>query len=145
MNSCHFGNICSLLLFPPPSILIPGHLFCMSQRHTHNFSLHLTETMPAEKMNKKYSVFMVPLPPATKQPATWKLKLAPYSLYVVDPWINGSGRNLVQGQRRAQFWTAILLTVMMEEISTVCPSGAWRAQIVISEQSALMCLPRSMF
>lgn len=88
MNSCPFGNTCRLLLLffflLSFSILIPGHLFCMSQTHTHNFSLHLTETMPAEKMNKKYSVFMIPLSPAAKQPAMWKLKLAPYSLYVVD-------------------------------------------------------------
>lgn len=42
-----------------------GHLFCMSQTHTRNFSLQLTETMPAEKMKKKYSVFMIPLPLAS--------------------------------------------------------------------------------
>lgn len=37
----------------------------MSQTQTHNFSLQLTETKPTEKMNKKYSVFMIPVPPAS--------------------------------------------------------------------------------
>lgn len=145
MNSCHFGNICSLLLFFffPASILIPGHLLCMSQTHTHNFSLWRRETMPAEKMNKEYSVFMIPLPPAAKQPARWKLELALHSLYVIDTWISISGSDSVEGQRRAQFGTAVHLTVLPEEISTLCPSDAWAAQLVSTKQSTLpMYLPR---
>jgi len=100
MNSCHFGNICSLLLFLFFFffILIPGHLFCMNQTHIPNFSLQLTETMPAEKMNKEYSVFMIPLPPAAKYPAMRKLKLAPYSLYVVDLWISEVGATPWKGR-----------------------------------------------
>lgn len=124
MNSCHFGNICSLLLFLFLKILIPGHLFCMSQTHTHNFSLQLTGTMPAEKMNKEYSVLRIPLPPAAKYLAMWKLKLAPYSLYVVNPWISVSGSDSVGGQRRAQFRTATHLIFLPEEISTLCPGDA---------------------
>ena len=115
----------------------------MSQTHTHNFSLQLTETVPAEEMNKEYSVFMMPLPPAAKQPAMWKLRLAPYSLYVVDPWISVSGSDSMEGQRRAQFRTAIHLIVSPEGISTLCPGDAWTAQAVSTEWSVLpTCLPR---
>lgn len=99
--------------------------------------------MPAEKMNKEYSVFMIPLPPAAKQPARWKPKLSPYSLYVVDPWISISGSDSVEGQKRVQFRTAIHLSVLPEEISTLCPGDVPTAQAVSTEQSPLpTCLPR---
>lgn len=67
MNSCHFGNICSLLLFFFSFfffsflILIRGHLSYLSQTQTHNFPPQLTEIIAVKKMNMEYSVFMIPL------------------------------------------------------------------------------------
>lgn len=80
--------------------------------------------MPAEKVNKKYSLFMIPLPLS----AMWMLQLAPQNPYVVDPWISISGSDSTEGQRRAQFRTTIHLTVLLEEISTLCPGDAQTAQ-----------------
>lgn len=86
---------------------------------------------------------MIPLPPAAKQPAIWKLKLAPYRLCVVDSQISISGSKSMEGQRKAQFRTAIHLIVLLEEISMLCPGDAGTAQAVNTERSTLpMCLPK---
>lgn len=49
----------------------------------------------------------------------------------------------MEGQRKAQFRTAIHLIVLLEEISMLCPGDAGTAQAVNTERSTLpMCLPK---
>lgn len=65
----------------------------------------------------------------------WMLKLAPHSPCVVDPQIDINGSDSTEGQRRAQHRTTHL-TVLPEEISTLCPGDAHTAQAPRTEWPA---------